>query len=98
MGILDVTPDSFADRGRHFDPAVALEHARALVAAGADTLDVGGESTRPFADAVPLEKELHRVIPIVAGLAPELRHPHLHRHPQGPGGPGRPGGRRRHHQ
>lgn len=75
MGILNVTPDSFADRGRHFDPAVALEHARALVAAGADILDVGGESTRPFAEAVPLKEELHRVIPIIAALAPEIAIP-----------------------
>ena len=75
MGILNVTPDSFADHGRHFDQAVALAHARALVAAGADILDVGGESTRPFAEPVPLEEELRRVIPVIAALAPEIAIP-----------------------
>ena len=60
MGILNVTPDSFADHGAHFDPAVALAHARELVAAGADILDVGGESTRPYAEPVPLAEELRR--------------------------------------
>ena len=54
MGVLNVTPDSFADGGRFFDQAAALAQARALVAAGADILDIGGESTRPFADPVPL--------------------------------------------
>ena len=72
MGILNVTPDSFADHGRHFDHAAALDHARRLVAAGADILDVGGESTRPFAEPVPLEEELRRVIPVIAALAPEI--------------------------
>lgn len=75
MGILNVTPDSFADHGAHFEPAVALAHARELVAAGADILDVGGESTRPFADPVPLEEELRRVIPLIAAIAPEITVP-----------------------
>jgi dihydropteroate synthase len=72
MGILNVTPDSFADHGAHFEHAVALDHARALVAAGADILDVGGESTRPFAEPVPLEEELRRVIPVIETIAPEI--------------------------
>lgn len=72
MGVLNVTPDSFADHGAHFEHAVALEHARALVAAGADLLDVGGESTRPFAEPVPLEEELRRVIPVIKTIAPEI--------------------------
>jgi dihydropteroate synthase len=72
MGILNVTPDSFADHGAHFDHAVALAHARDLVAAGADILDVGGESTRPFAEPVPLEEELRRVIPVIEAIAPEI--------------------------
>jgi dihydropteroate synthase len=72
MGILNVTPDSFADHGAHFEHAVALDHARALVAAGADILDVGGESTRPFAEPVPLEEELRRVIPVIKAIAPEI--------------------------
>ena len=75
MGILNVTPDSFADHGRHFDPAAALAQARALVAAGADILDVGGESTRPFAEPVPLEEELRRVIPVIETIAPEIAIP-----------------------
>jgi len=72
MGVLNVTPDSFADHGAHFDHAVALAHARALAAAGADILDVGGESTRPFAEPVPLEEELRRVIPVIAAIAAEI--------------------------
>lgn len=72
MGILNVTPDSFADHGAHFDHTVALAHARDLVAAGADILDVGGESTRPFAEPVPLEEELRRVIPVIEAIAPEI--------------------------
>jgi dihydropteroate synthase len=72
MGVLNVTPDSFADGGRYFDRAAALAQGRALVAAGADLLDIGGESTRPFADPVTLDEELRRVIPIIETLAPEL--------------------------
>ncbi len=75
MGILNVTPDSFADGGRFFQPAAALEQARALVAAGADILDIGGESTRPFAAPVPLEEELRRVVPVIETLAPEISIP-----------------------
>jgi dihydropteroate synthase len=75
MGILNVTPDSFADGGRFFDPAAAQAQARALVAAGADLLDIGGESTRPFAEPVPLEEELRRVIPLIEALAPEITIP-----------------------
>jgi dihydropteroate synthase len=72
MGVLNVTPDSFADHGRYFEQADALAQARALVAAGADILDIGGESTRPFADPVPLEEELRRVLPVIQTLAPEI--------------------------
>ena len=72
MGVLNVTPDSFADHGRYFEHADALAQARALVAAGADILDIGGESTRPFADPVPLEEELRRVLPVIETLAPEI--------------------------
>ena len=75
MGVLNVTPDSFADGGRFFDPAAALAQARALVAAGADILDIGGESTRPFADPVPLEEELRRVVPVIEAIAPEIAIP-----------------------
>ena len=71
MGILNVTPDSFADHGAHFDPAVALAHARELVAAGADILDVGGESTRPGSQPVDADEELSRVLPVIRALAAE---------------------------
>ena len=72
MGILNVTPDSFSDGGRHADPDVAFEAARAMVAAGADLVDVGGESTRPGAAPVPEALELERVLPVVERVAAEL--------------------------
>ena len=73
MGIINVTPDSFADAGRRFfEPATAVNQARALAAAGADILDIGGESTRPFADPVPLEEELRRVLPVIEAIAAEV--------------------------
>ncbi len=76
MGIVNVTPDSFSDGGTAYDPAEhpgrALEHARALVAAGADLVDVGGESTRPGADPVSEDEELARVVPVVEALAGEV--------------------------
>jgi dihydropteroate synthase len=75
MGVLNVTPDSFADGGRFFDPDAALAQARALIVAGADILDIGGESTRPFADPVPLDEELRRVVPVIETLAPEINVP-----------------------
>lgn len=68
MGIVNVTPDSFSDGGRHADAASAIAHGVALVAEGADLLDVGGESTRPGADPVDLDEELRRVLPVVEGL------------------------------
>ncbi len=69
MGILNVTPDSFSDGGDHVDPAEAISFGRALVAAGADIVDVGGESTRPGAESVSVDVELGRVIPVVEELA-----------------------------
>jgi len=71
MGILNVTPDSFSDGGRHFDRERALDHAHAMLADGADLIDVGGESTRPRAAGVDVTDELARVIPVVATLAAE---------------------------
>lgn len=68
MGILNVTPDSFSDGGRHAAPQAALVHARAMLAAGADILDVGGESTRPGALPVPAEEEIRRTAPVIAGI------------------------------
>ena len=69
MGILNVTPDSFADGGRFRDAAHAVDVALALIDAGADLLDIGGESTRPGATPVPAEDERARVLPVIAALA-----------------------------
>jgi dihydropteroate synthase len=68
MGVINVTPDSFSDGGRYLDPQVAIAHGLELVEAGADVLDVGGESTRPGAEPVDADEELRRVVPVVAGL------------------------------
>lgn len=68
MGILNVTPDSFSDGGRFLDVDRALEQGRALVAAGADILDIGGESTRPGARAVPEDEEIARTAPVIRAL------------------------------
>ncbi|MGH9262117.1 MAG: dihydropteroate synthase, partial [Acidimicrobiales bacterium] len=64
-----MTPDSFSDGGRFLAHAAAIEHARGVVALGADWVDVGGESTRPRADPVPVDEERRRVIPVVEALA-----------------------------
>jgi dihydropteroate synthase len=69
MGVLNVTPDSFSDGGAWLDADAAVAHARELVAEGADLLDVGGESTRPYADPVPEAEELRRVVPVVERVA-----------------------------
>jgi len=68
MGIVNVTPDSFSDGGRYADRDAAVAHARELVAAGADVLDIGGESTRPGAEPVSEPQELARVLPVIQGL------------------------------
>ncbi len=72
MGILNVTPDSFSDGGRFGSVDAALFHARAMVAAGATLVDVGGESTRPGARSISLVEELERVAPVVEAIAREL--------------------------
>ena len=69
MGVLNVTPDSFSDGGRFIDPGVAAEHARAMVEAGADLIDVGGESTRPGSMPVPPDEQVARVVPVVRAIA-----------------------------
>lgn len=69
MGILNVTPDSFSDGGRHADPAVAIKAGMAMIAAGADILDIGGESTRPGSVAVSPEIEQDRILPVIRALA-----------------------------
>jgi len=71
MGVLNVTPDSFSDGGLHLGLQAALAQGRALAAAGADILDVGGESTRPGADPVPALEEVARVVPVIAALRAE---------------------------
>ena len=68
MGIVNVTPDSFSDGGRHFVRDTAIAHAHQLIAEGADILDIGGESTRPGAQEVSLQEELERVLPVLEGL------------------------------
>jgi dihydropteroate synthase len=75
MGILNVTPDSFRDGGRYLDRERAVDHAIEMVGQGAAIVDVGGESTRPGAAAVPVDDELRRVIPVIAALAGRLRVP-----------------------
>ena len=68
MGILNVTPDSFSDGGQHLDPSDALTHARAMHMAGAQIIDVGGESTRPGAAEVSVDVEIQRTAPVIAAL------------------------------
>lgn len=75
MGIVNVTPDSFSDGGRFVDPATAFAHARALIAAGADVLDLGGESTRPGSESIDATTELGRVIPLIEAIRAESEVP-----------------------
>ncbi len=72
MGVLNVTPDSFSDGGIFFDKKDAIAQGEALAAAGADIIDVGGESSRPFSDSVPVEEEIRRVVPVIEALADRL--------------------------
>jgi len=75
MGVLNVTPDSFSDGGRFFDPQKAIEHALECERAGADILDIGGESTRPGSQSVSAEEEISRVLPVLKGLRNRLNIP-----------------------
>lgn len=75
MGIVNVTPDSFSDGGRYFDTESAVAHGLELVRQGADLLDIGGESTRPYAEAVTADEELRRVLPVVQKLSVQTRVP-----------------------
>ncbi len=68
MGVVNVTPDSFSDGGRWFEPSAAIEHGMRLMQEGADVLDLGGESTRPGAARVPLDEERERVLPVLRAL------------------------------
>src|SRR2546423_1452778 len=73
MGVVNVTPDSFSDGGRYYDQGAAVAHGLELVAEGATVIDVGGESTRPFADAVDPDEEQRRVLAVIRELAPHVR-------------------------
>jgi len=75
MGILNVTPDSFSDGGQWVGKPEAIQHALAMQDAGADIIDIGGESTRPGAQAVPLQQELDRVITVIEAIVPQLSVP-----------------------
>ena len=71
MGILNVTPDSFSDGGKYFEKNSAINYALEMIDNGADIIDIGGESTRPFSDPVSLEEEISRVIPVIEGIRKE---------------------------
>ena len=75
MGIINVTPDSFSDGGRFADKNAAIDQALRLAADGADLLDIGGESARPFADVIDAGEELRRVLPVVQGVVEATRVP-----------------------
>src|SRR5688572_16506776 len=68
MGIVNVTPDSFSDGGQFYDSQAAISHALKLLGEGADILDIGGESTRPYATPVSAEEELRRVLPVIEAV------------------------------
>jgi len=75
MGIVNVTPDSFSDGGKFFDLPAAIDHGLQLAEHGAEILDVGGESTRPYSDRVATDEELRRVIPVIEALAKQSELP-----------------------
>jgi dihydropteroate synthase len=75
MGIINVTPDSFSDGGKYFGVDAAVAKGLELLQQGADILDIGGESTRPGAQTVPMEEELRRVVPVISGLAQKTKAP-----------------------
>jgi dihydropteroate synthase len=75
MGIVNVTPDSFSDGGKFLDPQAAIDHALQLVADGADFLDIGGESTRPYAEPVSADEELERVLSVIEAVARRTQTP-----------------------
>lgn len=75
MGVLNVTPDSFSDGSLYFQRNKAIEHGLAMAREGADIIDVGGESTRPYSEKVPVDDEMERVIPVIAALSREIEIP-----------------------
>jgi dihydropteroate synthase len=72
MGVLNVTPDSFSDGGRYFERKTAIEHALQMVEEGADIIDVGGESTRPYSEGIPVAEEMDRVVPVIEAISREV--------------------------
>jgi len=72
MGVLNVTPDSFSDGGRHFSKAEAVTHGIAMAQDGADIIDIGGESTRPYSRRLSADEEMDRVIPVISALSKEI--------------------------
>jgi dihydropteroate synthase len=75
MGVLNVTPDSFSDGGKYEEPEIAMEHALEMERAGADLIDIGGESTRPGSEETPASQELDRILPVLEGLRGRLKIP-----------------------
>ena len=75
MGILNVTPDSFSDGGQYFDRTLAIKRAHEMVEEGADIIDIGGESTRPGSEPVPLEEEIARTIPVIEEISKKIKVP-----------------------
>ncbi len=75
MGVLNVTPDSFSDGGRYFSVAEAVMHGVAMAQDGADIIDIGGESTRPYSRRLPANEEMERVIPVISALSKEISVP-----------------------
>lgn len=75
MGVLNVTPDSFSDGGKYFDPALAAEHAVRMAEEGADIIDIGGESSRPGAEGISAAEERERVMPVLKAVVGKLRIP-----------------------
>lgn len=73
MGILNVTPDSFSDGGQYIDPDIAIKTALRLIDEGADIIDIGGESTRPGAEEVPIAEEVQRTVPVIIALREAMR-------------------------
>ena len=87
MGIVNVTPDSFSDGGRFFEPQAAIDHALQLAAEGADLIDIGGESTRPGSQPVSEAEELRRVMPVVEGVCRQVTCAGIDRYFKVGGGP-----------
>ena len=75
MAIVNVTPDSFSDGGKFFEASSAVDHALQLVEEGAEILDIGGESTRPYSDIIAAEEEWRRVEPVIKGLVAQTKVP-----------------------